>query len=307
MNKYSKLFSLLLLFSIVFLASCGDDDDDDEAPLYTLTITGGTIDGGGTSGEFAAGEAVSIIADNPEDGKRFDTWSGDVSSLQLAGTFSENVVVMPTSNVSLSATYADLSTVTITVNGGIASQTSAIPGATVDVTADAAPAGMVFAQWMGDISSLDDIYAPATSLEVPEGGATIEAVFRTVVYGTWVIDEVYVDMDGTWESLSNSLIENFSVTFNLDTDYNPSTYKLDGTEGVDILPNFNTGNKEGVWGLNQIMDPSMLIFDIGSGAGSSQVMFMETPTEDMLQITWTVDSEIEGKPSFTYRMDLIPQ
>ena len=80
---------------------------------YTLTVNGGDGDG-----SYSSGAVVDITADAPATGKTFDMWTGDtqyVASVSSANT----TVTMPSSAVSVTATYKDIVyALTGSVNGG---------------------------------------------------------------------------------------------------------------------------------------------------------------------------------------------
>ena len=70
---------------------------------YTVTVSGGT--GGG---EYEAGTAVTITADDPASGKSFDKWVVNSGSVTLAdSTNSTTTFTMPAGAVSVTATYKD--------------------------------------------------------------------------------------------------------------------------------------------------------------------------------------------------------
>ena len=70
---------------------------------YTVTVSGGT--GGG---EYEAGTAVTITADDPASGKSFDKWVVNSGSVTLAdSTNSTTTFTMPAEAVSVTATYKD--------------------------------------------------------------------------------------------------------------------------------------------------------------------------------------------------------
>jgi len=76
---------------------------------YNLIVIGGS--GGGT---YSAGTEVRIQADDPAEGKMFDKWTGDTTYVADVNSAS-TTVTMPAADVSLTATYTDLSPVTYTL------------------------------------------------------------------------------------------------------------------------------------------------------------------------------------------------
>ena len=96
---------------------------------YTLTVNGGTIEGA-YSNIFAWGSQVRVTANAPKTGEHFAGWeakkTGTDTTIALYGwsgntidLTKENLIFqMPTSNVTLTATYAKTPKYTLTVDGG---------------------------------------------------------------------------------------------------------------------------------------------------------------------------------------------
>ncbi|WP_339145041.1 InlB B-repeat-containing protein, partial [Croceitalea sp. MTPC5] len=78
--------------------------DAGTAQEFSLTINDGTGDG-----SFLAGTEVTVTADAAPSGQEFDIWTGDVSGLADTG-LATTTLTMPSSNVTLTATYRDIST-----------------------------------------------------------------------------------------------------------------------------------------------------------------------------------------------------
>jgi hypothetical protein len=83
-----------------------------EALLYTATINGGQ-----GSGAYLYGQPVEIVADPPTGEATFVAWQGNTELLEDA-TSAEQVFTMPSYNVVLSATYSDLPSFEVVVDGG---------------------------------------------------------------------------------------------------------------------------------------------------------------------------------------------
>ena len=85
---------------------------------------------------------------------------------------------MPAHDVNVNATYRSTSTSaqSISVDGGIGGGT-AQAGTYIDISADAAPAGMIFDQWVGDISHLADSTQARTLVRVPNGSVFLLATY----------------------------------------------------------------------------------------------------------------------------------
>ncbi|MCL2757606.1 MAG: InlB B-repeat-containing protein, partial [Coriobacteriia bacterium] len=117
-------------------------------PTYEVTVNSGT--GGGS---YAAGEKVDITADAAPAGKTFDRWTTTSGVIFAAATNETTSFVMPSSAVTVTATYKDLPPsifdVTITGNGNgiaIASPSSATAGTIIVLTATP-DNGYTFKEW----------------------------------------------------------------------------------------------------------------------------------------------------------------
>ena len=114
-------------------------------PAQDVTVTAVTgpaeykvsVSGGSGTGEYAAGDIVTIVADAPEAGKQFKTWVvGDGKVLRFTEgdiTSSTAKFVMPGEAVRIYATYEDIPvttyTITFNANGGSVTPASAETGA----------------------------------------------------------------------------------------------------------------------------------------------------------------------------------
>jgi len=144
-----------------------------DLPRYTLTVENGT--GGG---EYFEGQEVTIEADTPADGKIFDKWTGATDNVDDANA-STATVTMPGEAITLTATYADIPTYTLTVENGSGSGDYE-EGVIVDITADV-PEGSTFDGWTGDTDYVDDVNAAATTITMPASNITVTANIVTGV------------------------------------------------------------------------------------------------------------------------------
>jgi len=71
-------------------------------PTYTLTVNNGTISTGGTSGTFASGASVTIVADAPPSGQAFQSWTGASVTNPIAAS---TTLTMPAESVAVTANY----------------------------------------------------------------------------------------------------------------------------------------------------------------------------------------------------------
>lgn len=133
---------------------------------YTLTVVNGT-----GSGDYPAGTAVNIVADNPAAGQLFHSWTGDVSNVSdIYAT--DTIITMPAADTSIGAHYVDSYILTVANGNGDGEYAE---GTVVDITADDPSAGYVFHSWTGDVSNVSDIYASETTITMPAADTSIGA------------------------------------------------------------------------------------------------------------------------------------
>ena len=139
---------------------------------YILTVNSGTGDG-----NYPADTSVNIVANTPPAGQQFDQWTGDVAMVANVNAASTSVT-MPAANATVTATYKAVTPVqyTLTVNGGSGSGSYAA-GASVNLVANAAPAGQQFDQWTGDVANVANVNAASTSVTMPAANATVTATY----------------------------------------------------------------------------------------------------------------------------------
>jgi hypothetical protein len=112
---------------------------------FTLTVSGGT-----GSGDYASGETVQVFA-LPQDGKVFDVWTGDTQ--YIADIHSSNTtVIMPASNVTVTAVFKDAPAGSHSLSGKISGDI--LSG--VVVSADPAHSAVTDADGKYTISGLPD-------------------------------------------------------------------------------------------------------------------------------------------------------
>ena len=141
---------------------------------YAVTVNGGT--GGGN---YAAGATVGITADAPAAGKEFDCWTTTDGVTFADATNPSTSFTMPAKAVTVTATYRDATTYTVTVNGGTGGGSYAA-GAKVSITATV-PAGKAFDGWTTDDGiTFTDAGDPSTSFTMPAHNVTVKAEYRDV-------------------------------------------------------------------------------------------------------------------------------
>jgi hypothetical protein len=142
---------------------------------YTLTVNSGS-----GSGSYVAGTTVNIVANAAPTGQEFDKWTGDVANVANVNASSTSIS-MPAANATVSATYKALppDEYTLTVNSGSGSG-SYVAGTTVNIVANAAPAGQEFDKWTGDVANVANVNASSTSISMPAANATVSATYKAL-------------------------------------------------------------------------------------------------------------------------------
>ena len=157
---------------------------------YTLTLYSGTIAtnslhyGGATSGMFATGDEVPIVADPAPDMQMFDHWRVVPDGVGLGTNFqsgsASTTLTMPSMDLELTAMYTNVPTFTLTVVGGTGSG-AYTNGQTVTISAPAPGPHQLFL-WTGDTASVADVNAWGTTLVMPAQDITVTATYPPVLY-----------------------------------------------------------------------------------------------------------------------------
>jgi|GEM_PF-1718915 hypothetical protein len=141
-----------------------------------------TVNGGSGTGDYPAGAAITIQADEPPAGKVFDQWTGDTA--YVSDIYASNATVtMPAGNVNLTAAYKDeaVTLYSLTISGGSGSGSYAA-GTQVTITADAPVEGKTFDQWTGDTAYVSDLNAATATVTMPDKPITLTATYKTAYY-----------------------------------------------------------------------------------------------------------------------------
>ena len=140
--------------------------------LYTLSVSNGI--GGGA---YTNGQKVAITANAPLAGTIFDRWTG-ATQYVASVTSTNTTVTMPATNISVSATYVNIYTLTV-VNGsgGGSSYTN---GQQVAIAANAPPAGTIFGRWTGDTAYLASVTSPNTTVTMPGANISVSAIYINI-------------------------------------------------------------------------------------------------------------------------------
>jgi glucan-binding YG repeat protein len=157
---------------------------------YVVTVTNGS-----GSASYEEGATVTITANAPAEGKIFDTWTTSDVTLTDANS-STTTFVMPDHAVAVTATYKDAAepeTYAVTVTNGTGSGNYA-EGATVSISANAAPSGKTFDTWTGDVT-FANANSASTSFVMPNHAVTVTATYKDATPPT---DDNWAYEDGTW-------------------------------------------------------------------------------------------------------------
>ncbi|MEI7900904.1 MAG: leucine-rich repeat protein [bacterium] len=163
------------------------------ADVYTLTVNNGT----GT-GSYTNGQQVAISADVPLPGKRFDRWTGAFQYVASV-TASNTVVTTPASNITVTATYVDVYSLTVSNGTGGGSYTN---GQQVTITANAVSSGKIFDRWTGATQYVVSVTSPTTLMTMPASDISLTATY-SIVYPGFDIANVKIlckDGDGSYST-----------------------------------------------------------------------------------------------------------
>ena len=154
-----------------------------EIITYNVNVEKGTA----TPNKPAQGVKVTITANEPEIGYKFDRWTTDSTDVSfLNATSQETTFTMPNHDVTVTATYVK-ATYNISVTDCVAKKGEdtvgyAYYGDVIKVTANTAPTGKVFDTWV--VTGLEttgmDLTNPEITFNMPASNVTFEATYRNV-------------------------------------------------------------------------------------------------------------------------------
>ncbi len=156
-----------------------------EIITYNVNVEKGTA----TPNKPAQGVKVTITANEPEKGYKFDRWTTDSSDVSfLNATSQETTFTMPNHDVTVTATYVK-ATYNISVTDCVAKKGEdtvgyAYYGDVIKVTANTAPTGKVFDTWV--VTGLDttgmDLTNPEITFNMPANVVEIKATYGEAKY-----------------------------------------------------------------------------------------------------------------------------
>ena len=152
--------------------------------LFTITVTGGTVNGESTTARVKAGDWVTIEAENKGDDWKFIEWKlTGPENFTLDTSQSTVQFRMPSGNVTLEAVQMEYRTVTIN-NGNISTvNEKALHGDSIAVTAEEVD-GKRFVGWTYKSSDMtfnltnDELGKKTLNFTVPEGDVTLTANYK---------------------------------------------------------------------------------------------------------------------------------
>ena len=197
--------------------------------LFTITVTGGTVNGESTTARVKAGDWVTIKAENKGDDWKFIEWKlTGPENFTLDTSQSTVQFQMPSGNVTLEAVQMEYRTVTINNGSGSTVNDKALHGDSITVTADEVD-GKRFAYW--EVTGPDGtkkLTDETITVTVPEGDITLTAKYNEL-YTVTVDDEIVgAFIEGEWVQIKANV---------------PADRKFEGWTSPDTLLSELHGNE----------------------------------------------------------------
>ena len=197
--------------------------------LFTITVTGGTVNGESTTARVKAGDWVTIKAENKGDDWKFIEWKlTGPENFTLDTSQSTVQFQMPSGNVTLEAVQMEYRTVTINNGSGSTVNEKALHGDSITVTAEEVD-GKRFAYW--EVTGPDGtemLTDKKITVTVPEGDITLTAKYNAL-YTVTVDDEIVgAFIEGEWVQIKANV---------------PEDRKFEGWTSPDTLLNELHGNE----------------------------------------------------------------
>ena len=147
-----------------------------EGIQYTVTVKDGTAN----YEKCVSGAGVTLTANKAPSGYEFDYWSVDTQNASLADAYSASTTfTMPTSDVTVSAHYKQIS-YTVSVENGSADQQSYHAGDQVTIKSNYPASGREFSKWesvSGNVSFADGSRWK-TTFTMPAGNVSVRAIYK---------------------------------------------------------------------------------------------------------------------------------
>lgn len=196
--------------------------------LFTITVTGGTVNGESTA-RVKAGDWVTIDAEDKGSDWKFIEWKlTGPENFTLDTSQSTVQFQMPSGNVTLEAVQMEYRTVTINNGSGSTVNDKALHGDSITVTADEVD-GKRFAYWeVTGPDGTEKLTDKKITVTVPEGDITLTAKYNEL-YTVTVDDEIVgAFIEGEWVPIKANV---------------PEDRKFEGWTSPDTLLNELHGNE----------------------------------------------------------------
>ena len=197
--------------------------------LFTITVTGGTVNGESTTARVKAGDWVTIDAEDKGSDWKFIEWKlTGPKNFTLDTSQSTVQFQMPSGNVTLEAVQMEYRTVTINNGSGSTVNEKALHGDSITVTADEVD-GKRFAYWeVTGPDGTEKLTDKKITVTVPEGDITLTAKYNAL-YTVTVDDEIVgAFIEGEWVQIKANV---------------PADRKFEGWTSPDTLLSELHGNE----------------------------------------------------------------
>ena len=197
--------------------------------LFTVAVTGGTVNGESTTARVKAGDWVTIKAENKGDDWKFIEWKlTGPENFTLDTSQSTVQFQMPSGNVTLEAVQMEYRTVTINNGNDTKVNDKALHGDSITVIADEVD-GKRFAYWeVTGPDGTENLTDKKITVTVPEGDITLTAKYNEL-YTVTVDDEIVgAFIEGEWVQIKANV---------------PADRKFEGWTSPDTLLNELHGNE----------------------------------------------------------------
>lgn len=139
--------------------------------IYNLSVENGT-----GSGSYFEGSKHIIEANAVEPGKVFDSWTGDIETVEDLHA-AQTVIDMPDKDIKVKATYRDAVNYTLSIENGNGSG-SYPERSWVPIAANPPAEGEVFDKWTGDIDSIKSASSMNTEIFMPSHNISLTATYK---------------------------------------------------------------------------------------------------------------------------------
>ncbi len=246
--------------------------------LFTITVTGGTVNGESTTARVKAGDWVTIKAENKGDDWKFIEWKlTGPENFTLDTSQSTVQFQMPSGNVTLEAVQMEYRTVTINNGSGSTVNEKALHGDSITVTAEEVD-GKRFAYW--EVTGPDGtemLTDKKITVTVPEGDITLTAKYNAL-YTVTVDDEIVgAFIEGEWVQIKANV---------------PEDRKFEGWTSPDTLLSELRGNEN-----NAEFELRMLGHNVTLNATTSQRYYV-TVNDEGNELKPSEKTEVAAGDSF---------